>query len=337
MSPPSPVRRSHVPGYENWLAARRGYRRPVRANTMGYKQFGLVGPPVRRADPCRPQPVGTAGPSAATDSADLVTEANPPIEPAAPTGAVTAELPGRVVSYRWPGRSGPPAHLLRPLEPPAPPDLPQQPVPPTHPDQLPKPCSWCGAPLPAWPRRRGGRLAQFCSVRCRVAAHRHRHSPNRRRLVINKRCPLRPMNRPVRPLPWTGTSLTAAAPPCPRDPTVHAAASGTLDAERPTFAVVARPRNAGRTPAAPLRTPDRVLIATAQERSRQTVRPADWPAQIGCADPAGRTGIGCLHQLFLASRHRHLNLVRLCQNVELCSRITVHRLEVFPKAPERRV
>lgn len=109
--------------------------------------------------------------------ADLVTGANPPIEPAAPTGAVTAELPGRVVSYRWPGRSGPPAHLLRPLEPPAPPDLPQQPVPPTHPDQLPKPCSWCGAPLPAWPRGRGGRLAQFCSVRCRVAAHRHRHTP----------------------------------------------------------------------------------------------------------------------------------------------------------------
>jgi len=163
------------------------------------------------------------------------------------------------------------------------------------------------------------------------------HSQNRSRLVINKRCPLRPMNLPVRPLPWTGTSLTAAAPPCPRDPTVHAAASGTQDAERPTFAVVAGPRNAGRTPAAPLRTPDRVLIATAQERSRQTVRPADWPAQIGCADPAGRTGIGCLHQLFLASRHRHrhrhrhLNLVRLCQNVELCSGTTVHRLEVFPE------
>lgn len=109
--------------------------------------------------------------------AALVTRANPPIEPSAPTGAVTAELPGRVASYRWPGRGGPPGHLLGPAEPSAPPDLPQQPVPPAHPDQQGKLCSWCGGPLPAKPRRRGGRPAQFCSDRCRVAAHRHRHIP----------------------------------------------------------------------------------------------------------------------------------------------------------------
>jgi hypothetical protein len=43
--------------------------------------------------------------------AALMTSARPPLEPAALTGPVIDELPGRVVSFAWPGRGGPPLHL----------------------------------------------------------------------------------------------------------------------------------------------------------------------------------------------------------------------------------
>jgi len=105
--------------------------------------------------------------------AALMTSAWPPLEPAALPGPVTDELPGRVVSFAWPGRGGPPAHLLQPAETPAAPEpaaaLTQPPAPTTV-----GACGRCGDPLPARSAARGGRPAQYCSDRCRVAAHRAR-------------------------------------------------------------------------------------------------------------------------------------------------------------------
>jgi len=48
--------------------------------------------------------------------ATLMTSAQPPLQPAALPGPVIDELPGRVVSFSWPGRGGPPAHLLQPTD-----------------------------------------------------------------------------------------------------------------------------------------------------------------------------------------------------------------------------
>jgi len=106
--------------------------------------------------------------------AALMTSAWPPLAPAALPGPVTDELPGRVVSFAWPGRGGPPARLLQPA------DAPAAPEPPVAPTQEPTPstigvCARCGDPLPARSAAaRGGRPAQYCSDRCRVAAHRAR-------------------------------------------------------------------------------------------------------------------------------------------------------------------
>lgn len=105
--------------------------------------------------------------------ATLMTSAWPPLAPAALPGPVVDELPGRVVSYAWPGRGGPPIHLLQPA------DTPETLEPPAVSTQAPAPstldvCGRCGDPLPARSAARGGRPAQYCSDRCRVAAHRAR-------------------------------------------------------------------------------------------------------------------------------------------------------------------
>lgn len=63
----------------------------------------------------------------------LMTSAWPLLAPAALPGAVVEELPGRVISFVWPGRNGPPMHLLRPAETPVAPEpavaLAQEPTP----------------------------------------------------------------------------------------------------------------------------------------------------------------------------------------------------------------
>lgn len=105
--------------------------------------------------------------------AALITAAVPPIEPAVLTGGFTGGLPGRVVSYRGPGRGGPPQHLLQP------PDrapVTGQPATagPAAPAVTSTVCQRCGAALPSRSGGRGGRPAQYCSDRCRVAAHRSR-------------------------------------------------------------------------------------------------------------------------------------------------------------------
>ena len=108
--------------------------------------------------------------------AALMTAAQPPIEPAELTRPAIDNLPGRVVSYRWPGRGGPPSHLLQPAGAPPATELPMPiltqlttPTPPTG-----SMCGRCGDPLPARPGAGGGRPAQYCSDRCRVAAYRAR-------------------------------------------------------------------------------------------------------------------------------------------------------------------
>ena len=107
----------------------------------------------------------------------LVTAALPPIEPAELTGRVIDDLPGRVVSYRWPGRSGPPLHLLQPpgtapaIQQPA---ISTQARPAKSPSAPHAVCRRCAQALPSRSNTRGGRPAQYCSDRCRVAAHRSR-------------------------------------------------------------------------------------------------------------------------------------------------------------------
>ena len=108
--------------------------------------------------------------------AALMTSAVPPLGAAQASGRVIVDLPGRVVSYRWPGRGGPPPHLLQP-----PPDTrtaegrtpPAAPPPDAGPSTTALVCRRCGHPLPTQSIR-GGRPAQYCSDRCRVAAHRNR-------------------------------------------------------------------------------------------------------------------------------------------------------------------
>jgi len=96
--------------------------------------------------------------------AALMISARPPLEPAALTGPVIDELPDRVVSFAWPGRGGPPLHLLQPAETPAVP---------TH-TLIGEVCGRCGDQLPLRSGNSGGRPAQYCSDRCCVAAHRER-------------------------------------------------------------------------------------------------------------------------------------------------------------------
>ncbi len=110
----------------------------------------------------------------ASAMAALMTAAWPPLAPTALEGPAVEGLPGRVVSFAWPGRNGPPAHLLQPTdalvraEPAR--DQGQETVPSAG-----GVCVRCGDRLPERPAARGGRPAQYCSDRCRVAAHRARH------------------------------------------------------------------------------------------------------------------------------------------------------------------
>jgi len=110
--------------------------------------------------------------------ATLMTSARPPVEPTFPGGRIIDDLPGRVVSYRWPGRGGPPQHLLQPSKAAR---LAEHATPPTYPPTAATAspptaaiCRQCGGPLPPRSGTRGGRPAQYCSARCRVAAHRSR-------------------------------------------------------------------------------------------------------------------------------------------------------------------
>jgi len=114
--------------------------------------------------------------------AALMTSAWPPLAPTALAGPAILDFPGRVVSYAWPGRNGPPAHLLQPANTPAAPE------PPAATKKTPTPsttavCERCGAPLTVRSGTRGGRPAQYCSDRCRVAAHRARTGHSGRSLV----------------------------------------------------------------------------------------------------------------------------------------------------------
>lgn len=105
--------------------------------------------------------------------ARLMTSAWPPLAPAALPEPVVDELPGRVVSFAWPGRNGPPMHLLQPAQTPTAP----KPAAPLAQEQAPPAagvCTRCGDRLPARSAAHGGRPAQYCSDRCRVAAHRAR-------------------------------------------------------------------------------------------------------------------------------------------------------------------
>lgn len=97
----------------------------------------------------------------AGELARLIQQAHPPLLPAVPAGQMFFELPGRVLSYRWPGSGGPPAELLEPRAQPGP---------------VGAPCEVCGRLLL---RKAKGRTARFCSDRCRVAAHRHRLANSR--------------------------------------------------------------------------------------------------------------------------------------------------------------
>lgn len=109
--------------------------------------------------------------------AALMTAAWPPVPPAEATGRVIDVLPGRVVSFRWPGRGGPPRHLLEPtttVAAPAGPDRPLRTPAMTAPTAVVAVCRQCGDVLPARPGGRGGRPAEYCSDRCRVAAYRKR-------------------------------------------------------------------------------------------------------------------------------------------------------------------
>ena len=110
----------------------------------------------------------------ASAMAALMASAWPPLAPTALEGPPVQDLPGRVVSFAWPGRGGPPAHLLQPPEAPVRADLSRAQGPARVPSAG-RVCVRCGDPLPERPAARGGRPAQYCSDRCRVAAHRARH------------------------------------------------------------------------------------------------------------------------------------------------------------------
>jgi hypothetical protein len=113
-----------------------------------------------------------------TALASLMTSAWPPLPPVALPGPVIGELPGRVVSFAWPGRGGPPGHLLQPAKATAAPEPPTTTTTTTPSPTPPLPsggvCRRCGNRLPTRSGIRGGRPAQYCSDRCRVAAHRAR-------------------------------------------------------------------------------------------------------------------------------------------------------------------
>lgn len=167
-------------GCRRWRLRWGGWRTSVRAGQRLSTTWICGAPtrPIRSGGPApscwRPAVVLAAvsrGDSAAL--AALMISAWPPLAPAALTGPVTDELPGRVVSFAWPGRGGPPMHLLQPAETPAAPESATaltQPAAPTNVGA----CARCGDPLPARSAARGGRPAQYCSDRCRVAAHRAR-------------------------------------------------------------------------------------------------------------------------------------------------------------------
>ncbi len=91
----------------------------------------------------------------------LMTSALPPVDTSISIGRVIGGLPGTVVSYRWPGRGGPPPHLLQPPE-----EAPATHQP-TGLDEaasvmsppVPHPaCRRCGTPLPGRPAARGDDL-----------------------------------------------------------------------------------------------------------------------------------------------------------------------------------
>ena len=119
--------------------------------------------------------------------ASLMTSAWPPLPPVHLPGPVTSELPGRVVSFAWPGRGGPPPHLLQPTDAPAAPELLAAAATAIHSATSSLPtgavCRRCGCPLPTRSGTRGGRPAQYCSDRCRVAAHRARTKQSNPRSV----------------------------------------------------------------------------------------------------------------------------------------------------------
>jgi hypothetical protein len=93
----------------------------------------------------------------------LLAQAVPPVTPAVMLAA-GPELPGRVVTYRWPG-GGPPDALLGPSG---------QRVKTGVDITRPRACERCGKPLTT-DGSRGGRPARYCSGACRTAAHRARH------------------------------------------------------------------------------------------------------------------------------------------------------------------
>jgi hypothetical protein len=105
--------------------------------------------------------------------AALMMSAWPPLAPAALPGPVIKELPGRVGSFSWPGRGGPPSHLLQPPETSAVVGLAESVAQETA-KASGGVCARCGEQLPARSANRGGRPARYCSDRCRVAAHRAR-------------------------------------------------------------------------------------------------------------------------------------------------------------------
>ena len=101
-----------------------------------------------------------------TAMGELLSRATPPLAPQPPATA-GPDLPGRVVSYRWPS-GGPPADLLGPTD---------RPLPDTaNGQQAAVTCQRCGRPIDTdggGPRR--GRPAKYCSGACRTAAHRAHH------------------------------------------------------------------------------------------------------------------------------------------------------------------
>jgi len=104
----------------------------------------------------------------ASEMGALLTKANPPVTPQAPSIAPGPGLRGAVTSYRWPN-GGPPADLLGPTT--------SRPSPATvNGQQVAVTCQHCGRPLDTdgeGPRR--GRPAKYCSGACRTAAHRAHH------------------------------------------------------------------------------------------------------------------------------------------------------------------
>jgi hypothetical protein len=93
---------------------------------------------------------------------ELLSRATPPLAPY-PPDAAGPELPGRVVSFRWPS-GGPPAELLGPT---------QTPTPAVAGAVTDRPvvCRHCGKPLDTV-KAGTGRPARYCGGTCRTAAHR---------------------------------------------------------------------------------------------------------------------------------------------------------------------